>query len=160
LHIEIARLEHQKGTKVHKELTKLVLQNEFQFLGNLHNVFIVIGVISMLFWCLGMGFVFWHDNSRVAASYPINNGTPYSMIDSVFMTTSAFTNSGLKSAPLLHASLGGKILLIFAMISYAPYVYEVFMLYLYRRRLAQFILQVDDSTAPVHPFVDAIVPAC
>lgn len=144
---------------MHKELAKLVLQNEIQFLGNLHNVFIVIGMISMLFWCLAMGFVFWHDNSRVAASYPMNNGTPYSMIDSVFMTTSAFTNSGLRSAPLFDASLGGKILLTFAMISYAPYVYEVFMLYLYRRRLAQFIIQVDDFTAPVHIFLDAFVPA-
>ncbi len=101
-----------------------------------------------------MGFVFWAENYYRNSSHPIgnvssfDNGTSfaesksYSIIDSIFMTTSAFTNSGLTSAPLLYSTTSSKILIMFSMISYVPFVSEVFLLCLYRRRLAQFIQQV------------------
>jgi hypothetical protein len=147
MHIERVRLERQSGRALHSELPNLVLQNKIQFLDNVPSVYSAIGLFMMLIWCPAMGFVFWADNYYRSSSYPFNNGTGYSMIDSVFMTTSAFSNSGLKSAPLFHSTLGGKILILFAMVSYAPHVYDVVGLYLYRRRIAQFIRQVPFFTA-------------
>jgi Trk-type K+ transport system membrane component len=138
----MARLGHQRGGHGHSELRKLVLQNQIQFLGNLPNIYNVIVILVLLFWCLALGFVFWADNRYWGVTYPFNNGTSFSMIDSVLMTTSAFTNSGLASAPLYFSTTGGKILMIFAMFSGAKYIFEVLMLYLYRLRLARFIIQV------------------
>jgi hypothetical protein len=138
----MALLQHQNGTKALSQLRKRILENQVQFLGNLPVVYNVISILTMLFWCIGMGFVFWADNTYRGVSYPFNNGTSFSVIDSVLMTTSAFTNSGLASAPLYFSSTGGKILIIFAMFSGAQYLFEVIMLYLYRRRLSQFIIRV------------------
>jgi hypothetical protein len=142
IHIETTRLEHQGGKNVRGDMPGLVLRNNIRFLGNLPTVYMIIGTFMLLFWCVAMGFVFWAENYHRNSSFPFGNGTSYSIIDSIFMTTSAFTNSGLTSAPLFHSTTGAKIIIIFSMISYVPYVYEIVILCLYRRRLAQFIQQV------------------
>ncbi len=141
LHIERVRLERQNGAPL-SDVSSLVAQDKIQFLGSLPSAHKCIGLFMMLFWCPAMGFVFWADNYYRGSSYPLNNGTEYSMIDSVFLTTAAFTNSGLQSAPLFYSTLGGKILILFAMASYAPHLHDIVGLLLYRLRIAKFIRQV------------------
>ena len=152
MHVEIARLEHERGVQVQSVLTKLVVEKQIEFLGNLPKVYTVSVVLIMLIWSVVAGFVFWADNDFHGSTHPMSNNsfTKYSMIDSVLMTTSAFTNSGLASAPLYSATIGGKILMIFAMFFGAEYTFEVLILYLYRRRLAYFINQVRCFIAAPH----------
>jgi len=135
--IEQARLERQHGNKPLSEL-----QHRRQpFLGSVTKVYNAIGAVMLCVCCIGMGFVFWADNDANNRSPP-NNATMFSVVDSVFMTTSAFTNSGLTSAALYNATLGTQVLVMLVMLSYAPYVYDVVLLLLYRRRIAGFIGQV------------------
>jgi hypothetical protein len=142
LHIETARLEHQQGKKLQSEMQNFVQQNQVRFLGNIPSLYNSIVSIAMLFWCIAMGFVFWAENYHRNTYYPYNNLTMFSMIDSVFIATSSFTNSGLTSAPLVYATTGSKILIVVSMISCTSFMYELLMLFLYRRRLWQFIRQV------------------
>lgn len=142
MQIERVRLEHQNGRALHSDLPDLILRKKIQFLGNLPVTHSAIGLFMLLLWCPASGFVFWADNFYRGSTYPFNNGTGYSMIDSVFLTTSAFSNSGLTSAPLFYSTIGGKILILFAMACYAPYVYDVVGLYLYRLRISKFIREV------------------
>lgn len=138
----MARFERQRGIKSLSEMPSPKLHQ--QFLGNVTKVYNLIGAIVLCVCCVGMGFVFWADNYKNNPSPP-NNATMFSIIDSVFLTTSAFTNSGLASAALYNATLGTQVLVLLVMLSYAPCVYECALLLLYRRRIAGFIRQVISS---------------